>query len=397
VSKIRIAMVAGLAGPGPIAGGVWKVALTQAEALAEAGHDVKLVTGWLSPNLPSRMNNYPDVIVLRLRRTAPRSGLRMLRASRRRDVVRRIATWADVTHVHLCRDFFTAPTAIQLSKAGLPVLAQCHGMLSPSSQFLFRAYDRLLMRAAISSVDSFLTLTDRERTGLRRMGVADAKMLPVNNATSDPNGSWSDPALPSFLFASRLHSRKQPMVFVSAALQLLRNGHEATFVIAGPDQGQGAAVRSMIEQSGYQHAFQIVGPLEHSTLMSALSQSTAMVLPSVEEPYPMIVLEAAALGVPSIVTRDIGIRTELECHDAALLVEPNAGAVAHAMSVLIQDPAQRRQLSRNSRLTYDAYWRPSALGSLLVGYYQRHLSISEGEDGQPVLDSRLSRTRLGPL
>ena len=63
----------------------------------------------------------------------------------------------------------------------------------------------------------------------------------------------------------------------------------------------------------------------------------------------MTVLEAMALGVPTIVTEGIHIRELLERHRAAMVVLPNPQSIAAGIVKLLDKPDLATQLSENGR------------------------------------------------
>jgi glycosyltransferase involved in cell wall biosynthesis len=68
------------------------------------------------------------------------------------------------------------------------------------------------------------------------------------------------------------------------------------------------------------------------------------VLPSREDPFPFVVLEAMASGLPTVAARVGGIPEQLG-HEAGVLVAPNdAGALAEAISRLLDDAPRRAAL-----------------------------------------------------
>ena len=136
-------------------------------------------------------------------------------------------------------------------------------------------------------------------------------MRRVVNATADPGTAWEDPQTPTFLFVSRLAPRKQPTVFVEAAIALLREGSEARFVVAGPDQGELESRAPLIDASGFQDRFDLPGELTEPQVLEALAHATAVVLPARHEPYPMVIIEAAAVGTPIILTSECGLAAAL--------------------------------------------------------------------------------------
>jgi glycosyltransferase involved in cell wall biosynthesis len=269
----------------------------------------------------------------------------------------------------MCRDYFTALATHILTTTRTPVVAQTHGMLGPPPSFAMKAYDLVITRHLLPLVETFLFLTEAEREGLLRLGVSRERLRPIDNACRQPPHRWSDPSRPVFVFASRLHSRKQPIVFVEAAMDLLSDGADMNFSIVGPDQGEEETVRNRINESNYAARFSFFGGMNHENLMQLLSESTAMVLPSIDEPYPMIVIEALSMGVPAVVTNCTGIRSRLKSAGAAALVEPNSNEISETLSRISLDEGWRQELSMRGRFLYESVWQPQALSARLETYY----------------------------
>lgn len=360
---LNILQVGGLAGPGAAAGGVWAVARTQSAALKDLGENVELVGGWLGrvPEAAATPDGQGPVTLFRVRRPFPGARLRGLVSLRLPRYVAFRAKSADVVQVHLCRDFITTAATMLLSRGKTPVIAQSHGMLAPSRSLPVRIYDAVITRWLVRIPQLWLTLTDDEEKGLQQLGVDPARMRRVVNATAEAARTWSDPELPVFLFAARLAPRKQPAVFVQAALDALDQGLDARFILAGPDQGEAARVRALINASAHAERFELSGELSPAQVQSAMAVCTAYVLPALQEPYPMSVIEAAAAGTPLIVTSECGLAADLYEGDAALLPEPTADAFCQAMLKLAADPDRRIELGSNARRLHQRLWSAQQL------------------------------------
>ncbi|MDQ0848576.1 glycosyltransferase involved in cell wall biosynthesis [Arthrobacter sp. B3I9] len=275
----------------------------------------------------------------------------------------------DIVQLHLCRDFITTISALLLGRAAIPVIAQAHGMLSAPGSRGLRLFDALIFKQAMKAPRLWLTLTDAEERNLESLGVPRTKMRRVVNATALPGMEWEDPQETTFLFVSRLAPRKQPTVFVEAAIGLLREGLQARFVVAGPDQGELHAVRALIDASGFQEHFDLPGELTEQEVLQALAHVTALVLPARDEPYPMVVLEAAAVGTPIVLTSECGLASALSEAGAALIAEPNAAAFRRAMASVGRNPDLRRQLSARARELHSRLWSAESLAERLLGLY----------------------------
>lgn len=364
---LRVLQIGGLAGPGAVAGGVWAVARMQSAALARRGVAVELIGGWLGAVPAGRPGSYERVFTVRRPfRGARLRGLIGVGLARHVwDRSRRV----DVVQLHLCRDFITTFSALMLRRAATPVIAQAHGMLAVPGSRGLRLFDFLLFRRAMRTPQLWLTLTDAEEENLEMLGVPRTKMRRVVNATAATGTAWEDPQDPTFLFVSRLAARKQPTVFVEAAIALLREGSEARFVVAGPDQGELDAVRALIHASGFQDRFDLPGELTEPEVLAALARATAVVLPARHEPYPMVIIEAAAVGTPIILTSECGLAAPLRNAGAAIIAEPTAEAFQSAMAAIAADPGLRRRLSTHARGLHRGLWSAESLADRLLDFY----------------------------
>lgn len=375
-SPLSVLHVGGLAGPGALAGGVWAVARMQSAALARRGTAVELVGGWLGPVPAAQPGSFETIFPVR----------RPFRSARLRlpigwGIVRHIwgrSRRVDVVQLHLCRDFVTTASALMLGLAATPVIAQAHGMLGAPVSRGLRLFDSLIFKRAIKAPRLWLTLTEAEEKSLESLGVPRSKMRRVVNATADLNVAWEDPQETTFLFVSRLAPRKQPAVFAQAAIALLRAGLKARFVIAGPDQGELETVRTLIEASGFRDCFDLPGELTEPEVLAALGQATALVLPARNEPYPMVVIEAAGVGTPVILTSECGLARTLQEAGAGVIAEPTADAFSSAMAALAADPELRHRLSGRARDLHSRKWSADSLAMHLLDYYAE--AINAGGD-----------------
>ena len=366
-SRLSVLQIGGLAGPGAVAGGVWAVARMQSAALARRGAVVELVGGWLGAVPATRPGSLERIFPVR----RPFRGAR-LRGLIGVGLVRHVwerSRVVDVVQLHLCRDFITTCSALLLRRAAAPVIAQAHGMLAVPDSRVLRLFDSLIFRRAMRTPHLWLTLTEAEEKNLESLGVPRTKMRRVVNATADPGTVWEDPQDATFLFVSRLAPRKQPTVFVEAAIALLRKGSKARFVVAGPDQGELGAVRALIEASGFRDRFELPGELTEPQVLEALAAATAIVLPARSEPYPMVIIEAAGVGTPIIVTTECGLSSTLRKADAAIVAEPTVAAFEAAMGAMAGDPGLRQRLSMHARELHRGLWSAESLAERLLDFY----------------------------
>ncbi len=93
------------------------------------------------------------------------------------------------------------------------------------------------------------------------------------------------------------------------------------------------------------------GFLQEAEIAKTLAASLALLLPSIEEPFGLVVNEAIALGVPVILSHNCGA-SDLIVKSAVngYVVEPdNIEGMAHFMALLDRDAEEWRRLARNAR------------------------------------------------
>ena len=102
------------------------------------------------------------------------------------------------------------------------------------------------------------------------------------------------------------------------------------------------------------------------------------VLPSAWEAFPIGVIEALACGVPQVAT-DVGGTREAVVPETGVLVPPrDPGALALALTRLLQDPAARRAMAVASRERHAAHFGLEPMLDATAALYSRVLSQVHG-------------------
>ncbi|WP_299576186.1 glycosyltransferase [uncultured Williamsia sp.] len=378
---MRILHVATLFTPTGEFGGPTRVAVHQAAGLARRGHCVTVTgagRGWhtdteLPPDIECRF--FPA------QRSVPGIGIAGLRSP---SVTRFVASHVrdfDVAHIHLARDLVTIPAARAIRRSGVPYVVQCHGMVDPTSKVLAGPLDRYATVPVLTGAARVLTLTDTEETGLTAVA---GRALPfrrvVNGVPSTAaNRVPSDP--PEVLFLARLDERKRPLHFVRAAATLLSRGVRARFTLIGPDGGQAADVDAAIAASGRADAIHREPAIESDDVADRMRRASIYVLPSVDEPFPMTVLEAMSVGVPVVVTASCGLAPVIDDCGCGVVTDHSDDALRDAVAALLADPgdATRRGVRGRERVRKD--YSVGAVAATLEAIYDECTSRPREDAG----------------
>jgi glycosyltransferase involved in cell wall biosynthesis len=339
---VRVLHVVTLVSPTGAFGGPTRVAANQARVLAARGHDVTIVAGYDGDGTrPDEVDGVPARL-FPVRRAFPAPGFSGLAAPAMVRWARSALAGYDVVHVHLGRDLVTLPMAALARRRRIPYVVQTHGMVVPSGNPLAPVLDGLLTRRVLQDATAVLHLTPLERDGLTAVAGPGLRLEHLGNGVPVVDDLPPQPTHVEALFLSRLHSRKRPLVFVEAAQQLLDEGVDATFVLVGPDEGEGPAVRSAIAAVGRPDRLRWDGPVRPEDAVGRIGAASLFVLPSVDEPYPMAAIEALSVGRPIVVTTSCGIADVLAAHGGGVVVDETVDGLVAGMRTLLIDSEARR-------------------------------------------------------
>ena len=139
---------------------------------------------------------------------------------------------------------------------------------------------------------------------------------------------------------AELHPNKGLIYLIEAMALVAAKLPQAICVVVGDGQ-DGPALRLLIKERKLEQSVFLVGYLENAAeYMKAMN---VFVLPSVKEGLPYTILEAGTASLPVVATTVGGIPELIEDMKSGILVQPkNARELAHALSFMIEHPAERR-------------------------------------------------------
>ena len=152
---------------------------------------------------------------------------------------------------------------------------------------------------------------------------------------------------PVILFLGRLTAEKGVWELVEAFRRVVSTTPAARLVLVGPDEEEIGA--RLLEAAG--NARERVRLLGFTTQpQRLLAAADVFCLPSHREGFGSVVIEAAATGVPAVVSRIYGL-TDAVVEGVTGLFHPVGGiaGLASALDQLLADPALRERLGRQAR------------------------------------------------
>lgn len=283
----------------------------------------------------------------------------------------------DIVHIHLGRDLMVMPLAMACRLLGVPYVVQTHGMVRFDGGWVQRLYDVLLTRPVLRGAGRAFTLTQEESLALAAAGFQpaleelrnavppQAQQVPASvgsapgtglptpaaetaaDSSASGNGRTGGSEEPvEVLFCSRLHQRKRPELFVAAASELHeRHPGRFRFRVVGPDGGQLAVVTAAVSGFPPGH-FTYDGPVAPEDVPDVFARADVLVLPSIDEPFPMVVLEALAHGLPAVIDETCGLAPIIGGRPGARVVNASAATVADAVESILDSTTDEPRAAR---------------------------------------------------
>lgn len=264
----------------------------------------------------------------------------------------RAACDADVVHVHGCGSPFCDLAARFLSRARVPYFLTNHGYpRMPNRVLLFRrafqAYERALVRPAVmearrvSSVSEFCSADGP-------LSLRDVDVIPNGIGESLLSGRRESGRPDDVLmFAGRLQIDKGLAILLRA---MARSGDRWLLRVAGEDGGYLRNARGLAAALGIARRVSFLGRLSREAMIAELSGAYALVLPSLNEPFGLVGLEAMAVGTLLISSDSGGMRTYADSRNAKLFATGNADSLA---AVLCNLPLAAEEYSLITRAAYE--------------------------------------------
>ena len=368
-------------------GGVVRAATDLTRALAEAGHEVHvLTTDTLNPTarIATPIEIIDDVHVYRVPNwnNALRGKFNLSSPRGIAAATRAITADAGIELVH-CHEVRTVEN-LRVTRAarglGLPIAVSPHGTLplDTGRPAIKKGWDRVFGRGLLRRFDRVIALTGSEAADARTIWGNCGVPLPAERIAIVPNGvhvgdyanlpdpvrfraQWGLGDGPVVLFLGRLHERKGAQFLIPAFAEQIPT---ARLLMVGPDEGMLATLQAQVQEYNLQDRVIFTGLLTGADKLAALAAADVFAMPAVGEGFSMAVLEAMACGLPVLLTPGCNFPEAAEA-GAGLVVERTVPAVVEGLRALLLDATRRANMGRAAReLVHARYTWPQVVRQL---------------------------------
>jgi len=254
-----------------------------------------------------------------------------------------------IVHAHrIGREFLAMASLTVARRRGLPFV------LTPYHHPRWRGYLYSAWTAVYRAADAVLALTEAESKELMDLGVREDHLFVIGGAADEPMAADASrffarigkPADRLVLFLGQLYDYKGVATLVDAATELRARGVNLDVAFVGP--GTPFSRRLFAERSA--PWIHVIGPVDNQTKWDAIEAAAVVCVPSAQESFGRVYVEAWAKGKPVIGGRIPSVTEVITDGENGLLVEPGSVfQLAHALERLLGDPALAVRLGEAGR------------------------------------------------
>lgn len=177
------------------------------------------------------------------------------------------------------------------------------------------------------------------------------------------------PMDPTVLFVGRIVYQKGPDLLVQAIPHILKYYSNAKFVFVG-DGGMRCSVEDQARRLGVSHATRFLGYLNGWRLKDIFKACDCVCVPSRNEPFGIVLLEAWSAGKP-VVASSNGGPSEIVWHDVnGLKIHDNPESVAWGIGTVFSDFDYARWMGRNGRIAVETVFSWDVIADEMLEVYK---------------------------
>ena len=174
----------------------------------------------------------------------------------------------------------------------------------------------------------------------------------------------------TFVFVGRLVGDKGTNELIAAFSRLNKEHPETRLVLVGPEEADLDPIKPKTAAEIVRNAaIEAVG--RQSDVRPFYAAADALVFPSYREGFPNVVIEAGAMGLPSIVTDINGSREIIiEGENGTIVPSKDTDALFDAMKRFVENPDDVKRMAANARPLIASRYEQSYVRQCLKDYYK---------------------------
>lgn len=207
-------------------------------------------------------------------------------------------------------------------------------------------------------------------------GVDLERFRPSEKTRKQVRTKWGVPPTACLvLFVGRLNRDKGVLDLAQAFAELSRECEHIFLAVVGPDEAGIGNEFDRLCGAAVSHVRRIDYTARPEDAMAA---ADVFVLPSYREGFGSVVIEAAACGIPAVVSRIYGLTDAVEENVTGLMHRPgDVAALVNCLKMLCTDSTLRCKMGNAARARAQADFSMHTVTAALVAYYEQLLDAAQ--------------------
>ena len=270
----------------------------------------------------------------------------------------------DMVHLHEYRTFQNL-AFYYLSRGSVPYVLSCHGEYAykeePWDYFLLRRlFNHVFGRKLVNGASGLIALTCSEAAQYFESGIERNRVFVVPNAVA-PEDFSNSPQSGSFrasygineekiiLYLGRIHKDKGIDTLLNAFSLISKDRNDVALVLAGPDDGFLDPLKKTAARLDSGNRILFTGSLNRKQVLAAYKDATVIAYPSIQEGFPIVPLEACAMGKPVVVSRVPAMAFINEAKCGSIVEYRDEAQLKEALDLFISDCRFAKKSGRNGK------------------------------------------------
>ncbi|NEQ99916.1 MAG: glycosyltransferase [Cyanothece sp. SIO2G6] len=301
----------------------------------------------------------------------------------------------DIAHIHALFSPVSSCAAAIARQRRLPYILRPLGTLDPADlqkkRQLKQIYATLLEKPNIAGAAGLHFTSPQESQVSERFGTqtpgfviplgvtpSRTEIQPSTFNLQPSTFNLQPPTVPTILFMSRIDPKKGLDLLIPALENLIANGQEFHFVLAGSnpqDPAYEAEVRDRIQASSLAACTTITGFVQGEAKQALLQQADLFVLPSYYENFGIAVAEAMAANLPVVISDQVHIHHDIQQFQSGWICACDVGSLMMSLLEALQNPDQRQQRGDNARRCVEVNYSWNAIAQKTITAYRTILGF----------------------
>lgn len=174
------------------------------------------------------------------------------------------------------------------------------------------------------------------------------------------------PYAPLILFIGRLVYQKGPDLLIEAMRKVCQNHGDAKLIVAGEGD-----MRQFLQERAKDLPANFIGYIPDSEYIRLLNACDLVVIPSRNEPFGLVLLEAWSAEKGVVASNVGGLSENIDTFVDGVKVEPDAGSLAWGINSVIDDPLQAIAMGKRGRKKVERIFLWDSVGKKITDTYSR--------------------------